>query len=193
MSRWFSFFYSICFSFFLSQYLSNRLWASTIRSGCQSILLCIFYLIKFAFLLGRTDTAWCWWKRVRKKIWFQATTNQVTMRRMSEAKYVDTKTGYGKGFEYIFVGWKCVFFCSRIHLRRWCMNCSCNVWSFAACINHVYNHKSNAVCLHETVESRLSFRWHKSTKIVLLSHIFSFDFIFSSSISFSSSSVFFPL
>lgn len=57
---------------------------------------------------------------------------------------------------------------------RCTLNGLCNVWSFAACINHLCNHKSNAVWMHKTVESRLSFR---CTRVVLLSHIFNFDFM----------------
>lgn len=55
-----------------------------------------------------------------------------------------------------------------------------NVWSFATCVNHVCNHKSHAIWMHKTEESRLSFRYfilYTYTKIILLPHIFNFDFI----------------
>lgn len=68
--------------------------------------------------------------------------------------------------------------------------CSCNVWSFVACINHLRNHKSATLfeCIKHTewdtnthrereIEVKFPVLKCAPSEIVLLSHIFNFDFI----------------
>lgn len=123
-------------------------------------------------------------------------TNQVTMRR-AKIKNGHTKNGYGKR-EFFFanlyedVSCVCGFFLvcfwrgnSPETRKLYAIRFMCNIWSFAACVNHVCNHKSHAIWMHKTEESGLSFRCftahstHSLTHstMVLLPHIFNFDYI----------------
>lgn len=84
--------------------------------------------------------------------------------------------------------WQCriCFFssCEQIYTWDiWCMVHGCNVWSFAACINHLYNHKSHAIWMHKTVELRLSFRCTREMKwyyyLIFSISICEYNFFFS--------------